>query len=315
MRIPCFLLTCLVTLALACPLRAGTAFDIRNHAEFGKIVETNHTPLVLAEGFGWVEGPVWVPRDGGYLIFSDMGNNRMHRWSKAEGLTVFRSPCNRANGNTIDLSQRLITCETDARRVVLTERDGTLKTLVDKYDGTNFNAPNDVVVQSDGTIWFTDPNYGLGQTQAGRYVFRFSPGDGNKTVTAVAKDFVQPNGLCFSPDEQKLYIADSDATKHHIRVFDVTPEKTLANGRVFCTIDNGVPDGIRCDIEGRIYSSARDGVHVYLPDGQLIGKILIPNTVANVAFGDADWSTLYIVAQPKLYSLRLKVASAVSRLK
>ena len=284
---------------------------MRSPAEFARVVDTNEPLRTLtnnASYLGWIEGPVWVPQQGGYLVFSDQSNKRMYKWSPTTGLTVFRSPSNNANGNTLDLNERLITCETDTRRVTRTETKGTLTILVSTYNGKTFNAPNDVVVKSDGTIWFTDPNYGLGQTQPGRYVYRFDPTNGNATVVAVATAFTQPNGLCFSPDEKLLYVADSDTTKHQIRVFDVLPGKVLANNRLFCNISSGVPDGIRCDADGRIYSSAADGVWIFLPDGRLAGKILLPNTVANVCFGDADFRTLYIVAQPGLYSLRLKVA-------
>jgi gluconolactonase len=301
---------CLVMVAV---LSAGAAmFDVRIPAEFEKAVSTNETLTRLSTGYGWIEGPVWVPHDGGYLVFSDQSNKRMHRWSAAQGATVFRNPSNNANGNTLDLNERLITCETDTRRVVLTDTNGTIRTLVSAYNGKAFNSPNDAVVKSDGTVWFTDPNYGLGQVQPGRYVYRFVLTNGNATVTTVATDFTQPNGLSFSPDEKLLYVADSDNTKHHIRVFDVRADNTLANGRVFCTIGNGVPDGIRCDVDGRVWSSARDGVHIYLPDGRLAGKILVTNTVANVAFGGPDWKTLYIVAQPSLYSIQVKVAGTPS---
>ena len=287
---------------------AAGIFDIRLAPEFSKIVDTNETLTVLGSGYGWIEGPVWAPQQGGYLIFSDQTNKRMYKWSPTNGVTAYRSPSNNANGNTLDLNERLITCETDTRRVVLTDTNGVISTLADRYNAKAFNAPNDVVVKSDRTVWFTDPNYGSGQTQPGRYVYRFDPTNGNGTVTAVATDFTNPNGLCFSPDESLLYIADSDTSKHHIRVFDVLPDNTLANGRVFVTITNGVPDGIRCDIDGRLYSSSMNGVHVFLPDGRLAGRIIITNTVANLCFGGAEWKTLFIVAQPKVYSLRLKVA-------
>ena len=168
-----------------------------------------------------------------------------------------------------------------------------MRTLVDRFDGKKFNSPNDAVVKSDGTIWFTDPPYGLpkGETkeQDGNYVFRFDPK--TKTTTLAAKDFDMPNGLCFSPDEKKLYVADSGKPRH-IRVFDVQPDGTLTGGAVFCQIDKGVPDGIRCDAQGRIFSSAGDGVHIFSPDGKLIGKILVPETPANLCFGGTDGKTL-----------------------
>src|SRR5262245_22540010 len=298
-------------LALSTPLDAGV-IDARIPAEFEKVVSTNETLTVLGEGFGWIEGPVWSPDEGGYLVFSDMGAKKLQRWSAALGVTVFRDPSNNANGNTLDLEGRLVTCETDTRRVVLTDKAGAIRSLVDQYSSVPFNAPNDIVVKSDGTCWFTDPNDGLGEKQPGRFVYRFNPKDGNATVTAVATNFTQPNGLCFSPNERLLYVADSDTAKHQIQVFDVSPDNTLKNGRLFCEIDSGVPDGIRCDRDGRVFSSAKDGVHIFLPDGRLIGKILVPNTVANVCFGGPDWKTLYIVAQPKLYSIPLRIEGAVA---
>ena len=292
-------------------ISTAATFDIRIASEFAKIVDTNQTLWELGSGYGWIEGPVWVPQQGGYFVFTEQ-TNTMYRWAPGQGVTVFRSPSHNANGDTLDLNERLITCETDTRRVVMTDSNGVVTILVDRYNGLTFNAPNDVVVKSDGSIWFTDPNYGRGQTQPGRYVYRFYPSNGNATVTAVVTTLSQPNGLCFSPDERLLYVADSDTFVHKIRVFDVLPDNSLANGRWFCTISNGVPDGMRCDVDGRLYSSAQDGVQVFLPDGRLVGKILVPNTTPNLCFGDADWRTLYIVAQPKFYSLRMKVAGTAS---
>ncbi len=289
-------------------VQAASVFDVRIASEFNKIVDTNQTLTVLGSGYGWIEGPVWMPQQGGYLVFSDQTNKRMYKWSPTNGVTIYRNPSNNANGNTLDLTERLITCETDTRRIVLTDTNGIITTLVDRYNTKTFNSPNDAVAKSDGTVWFTDPNYGSGQTQPGRYVYRFNPTNGNGTVTTVVTDFTNPNGLCFSPDESLLYVADSDTSRHHIRVFDVLPDNTLANGRLFVTITNGVPDGIRCDVDGRLYSSSANGVHIFLPDGRLAGRIIITNTVANLCFGGADWKTLFIVAQPKAYSLPLKVA-------
>ncbi len=305
-------LACCGLAAAFLTISSAATFDVRIPAEFDKVVSTNEALTVLSGGFGWIEGPVWVPQDGGYLVFSDQSAKKMYRWSAAQGTALFRDPSNNANGNTLDLNERLITCETDTRRVVLTETNGTIRTLVSAYNGKAFNSPNDVVVKSDGTVWFTDPNYGLGQVQPGRYVYRFVLTNGNPTVATVATDFTQPNGLCFSPNEKLLYIADSDTTKHHIRVFDVRADNTLANSRVFCSIDNGVPDGIRCDVDGRVWSSAKDGVQIFLPDGRLAGKILTANTAANLAFGGPDWRTLFIVAQPNLYSIKVKVAGTAS---
>jgi gluconolactonase len=194
--------------------------------------------------------------------------------------------------------------------VSLLEKDGTLRTLVDRFDGKQFNSPNDVVVKSDGTIWFTDPDYGLGGKPHDYYgcsVFRFNPQ--TKALTVATGAFDKPNGICFSPDEKKLYVADS-GNPRHIRVFDVQMDGTVTGGGVFCQIDNGLPDGIRCDAQGRVFSSAGDGVHIFAPDGKLIGKILVPETPANLCFGGKDGNTLFITARTSLYAIPLKVRGA-----
>jgi gluconolactonase len=256
----------------------------------------------LAGGFSFIEGPVWTPEDGGYLIFSDINANRLIRWSPRTGATTFRSPSGQANGNARDAEGRLITCEHADRRVSRTESNGTVVALVDRFDSKTFNAPNDVTVKSDGTIWFTDPNYGLGQTQPGRYVYRFHPSNGNATVTALVTNFDQPNGICFSPDETRLYIADSGGP-HHIRVFDVLPDNTLTTGRVFAVINPGVPDGMRTDAAGRLFSSAGDGVQIFGTNGALLGKVLTPETAANLCFGGASNEMLFITARTSLYGV------------
>ncbi|HTD85435.1 MAG TPA: SMP-30/gluconolactonase/LRE family protein, partial [Candidatus Binatia bacterium] len=234
----------------------------------------------------------------------------LKKWTKAGGVTTFRKPSNNANGNTLDVQGKLTTVEHSGRRVCVTERDGTVRTLVDTFEGKKFNSPNDVVVKSDGTYWFTDPDYGLGKNpkeQPGNYVYRFDPR--SKSIAAVVKDFDKPNGLCFSPDEKKLYIADSGKPRH-IRVFDVQSGGTLDGGKVFCAIDKGGPDGIRCDNSGRIWSSAGDGAHVFAPDGKLLGKILVPESPANLCFGGGDGKTLYITARKSLYAIPTLVTAA-----
>jgi gluconolactonase len=256
----------------------------------------------LASGFQFIEGPVWIPEEEGYLVFSDINANRLIRWSPRTGSTTFRQPSGQANGNTIDAAGRLVTCEHANRRVSRTEADGTIVSLVDQYRGIPFNAPNDVAVKSDGTIWFTDPNYGLGQMQPGRYVFRFHPSNGNATVTALVTNFDQPNGICFSPDETRIYIADSGGPRH-VRVFDVLPDNALTNGRVFTTINPGAPDGMRTDAAGRLFSSAGDGVQIFSPAGALLGRILTPETPANLCFGGPDNRMLFITARTSLYGV------------
>ena len=267
----------------------------------------------LAGDMKFTEGPVWIGRDGGDLVFSDIPADELMRWSMSEGLRTFRKPSHQANGNTLDRQGRLVTCEHHARRVTRTEADGTVTVLVDSFEGKKFNSPNDAVVRSDGTIWFTDPPYGLppgaSRELEKNYVFRFDPT--TKRIDIVADDFDMPNGLCFSPDERTLYVADS-GKPHHIRAFDVTSDGRLQNARIFCTIDAGAPDGIRCDDQGNVWSSAGDGVHVFAPDGTLLGKIPVPETPANLCFGGADGRILFITARTSLYSIRVNARGALS---
>jgi gluconolactonase len=297
-------------MAVACALRAAD-FEVRSETEFRKIVPADAKVEKLASGMIFIEGPVWIPAQGGYLVFSDVRGDELKKWTAKNGLTTFRKPSFNANGNTLDLQDRLVTCEHAGRRVSLLDKAGALKTLVDQYDGKKLNSPNDVVVESDGTVWFTDPPYGLPKgtpkEQDGNFVFRFDPKA--KTITIVVKDFDMPNGLCFSPDEKKLYVADSGKPRH-IRVFDVQKDGTLSGGAVFCQIDKGGPDGIRCDAEGRIFSSAGDGVHIFAPDGKLIGKILVPESPANLCFGGKDGQTLFMTARTSLYSIRVSTKGA-----
>lgn len=303
-------LTSFALLTGSCLSSSAAEFDIRDEAEFGKIVASNVKVEKLAGDMGFLEGPVWNPADGGYLIFSDIPNNELKKWAQASGVGTFRKPSNNANGNTLDLEGRLTTAEHSGRRVSVTEKDGTVRTVVDVFEGKKLNSPNDVVAKADGTYWFTDPDYGLGNNskeQPGNYVYRFDPR--TKSTAAVVKDFDKPNGLCFSPDEKKLYIADSGRPKH-IRVFEVQSGGTLDSGKVFCTIDKGGPDGIRCDNAGRIWSSAGDGVQVFAPDGKLIGKILVPESPANLCFGGPGGKTLYITARKSLYAISTSVTAA-----
>ena len=264
----------------------------------------------------WAEGPVWFA-DLNCLIWSDIPNQRMLRWAPEGGVSVFRSPSNFVNGNTRDRQGRLVSCEHGGRRVSRTEIDGSITVLADSYQGKRLNSPNDVVVRSDGSVWFTDPTYGIKSDyegyrsepeQATRNVYRLDPESG--ALDAVVSDFGQPNGLAFSPDETKLYVADS-ASSHdvraprHIRVFDVVAGKHLTGDRVFCSLDNGLPDGFRVDINGNVWTSAGDGVHCFSPDGALLGKILVPQTVANLTFGGPRKNRLFITATKSLYSVFL----------
>lgn len=270
----------------------------------------------------WAEGPAYFPA-GRYLVWSDAPNNRMLRYDETDGsVSVFRSPSNNANGNTVDRQGRLVTCEHGARRVTRTEHDGTITVLADNYQGKRLNSPNDVVVKSDGSIWFTDPTYGIDNDYEGNrseseigasYVYRIDPQSG--AISVVCDDFVKPNGLAFSPDEKLLYVVDTGRTHGaenpaHMRVFDVSPEGKLSNSRVFADSTNGLFDGFRLDTEGRIWTSAGDGVHCYDPDGTLIGKILISEPVANVCFGGPKRERLFICATTSLYSVRLFINGA-----
>jgi gluconolactonase len=254
----------------------------------------------------------------GNLLKPDSPEVILNRESQTRGgVTSFRKPSQNANGNTLDRAGLLLTCEHSGRRVAIREKDGTVKTVVDSFEGKKLNSPNDVVVRSDGTIWFTDPEYGLknkpgpkekeDKPQPGNYVYRHDPKRGK--TTAVVRDFVQPNGLAFSPDEKKLYVADS-GTPRHIRVFDVSADGSVSNGRVFCTIDKGGPDGIRVDQAGRVWSSAGDGVQIFAPDGKRIGKILVGEAPANLCFGGDDGKTLFMTARKSLYAIKVLVTGA-----
>lgn len=280
-----------------------------------------NAPLVkLGEGFRWTEGPVWFG-DMGMLIFSDLPNDRVMRWSEADGVQLFRQPSHFANGHARDRQGRLVTCSHRHRNISRLEHDGTVTVLADRYEGKRLNAPNDIVVKSDGTIWFTDPHYGLQtdyeggkqESEIAPTVFRYDPR--NDRLTIVADDFIEPNGICFSPDESKIYIAETDKLfardpERFIRVFDVRDDGTLANGRFFHKVNPGFADGFRADQHGNIWSSAADGVHCIGPQGDLLGKILVPSLTSNVAFGDRFRSRLFICASHSLYAIFLNVRGA-----
>jgi len=269
----------------------------------------------LYEGCRWAEGPVYVPA-GRYLLWSDIPNDRILRWDETTGAVgVFRQPAGYANGGTLDGAGRLVTCEHGNRRVTRTEHDGSVTVIADRYQGKRFNSPNDVVVRSDGSVWFTDPNYGIDSDYEGHqadseiggcHVYRVDPATG--AVGIVADDFDRPNGLAFSLDERRLYI--SDTRVNHLRVFDVADDGALKGGEVFATCTVGVFDGFRLDQAGRIWTSAGDGVHCYDPDGTLIGKVRVPETVANVVFGGQRRNHLFICATTSLYAIVLSVTGA-----
>jgi gluconolactonase len=292
---------------------------------FGKYIQGNAAVERLWTGARWAEGPVWFA-DGRLLLFSDIPNNRILRWTEETGkVSVFRSPCNYTNGHTRDRQGRLISCEHDTRRVTRTEPDGTLTVLVERYQGKRLNAPNDLVVHSNGSIWFTDPGYGIMTEYEGHVdkfelptaVYRFDPG--NAELTVVTADLARPNGLCFSPDEKKLYIVDTGqpADKPHpIHVFEVVDGKQLGNGRTFCDMGKGGSDGIRCDVDGNVWASAGwagegyDGVHIFAPDGKLIGRIELPETCSNLCFGGAKRNRLFMTGSQSLYAVYVNAQGA-----
>jgi gluconolactonase len=270
----------------------------------------------LATGFRWAEGPVWFG-DMRCLLWSDIPNNRIMRWDEETGATtVFRKPSNFANGNTRDRQGRLVTCLHGGRAVIRTENDGTITTLAERYDGKRLNSPNDVVCKSDGSIWFTDPPFGIlgfyegymATPELPTSVYRIDGASGQ--VTVVAGDINRPNGLAFSPDESRLYVVESGATPRNILAYDVTDRGTrLASKRVFIDAGTGTPDGFRCDVDGNLWcgwgmgQEGLDGVHVFNPDGRLIGRINLPERCANLCFGGLHRNRLLMAASTSLYHL------------
>ena len=271
----------------------------------------------LWTGARWSEGPAWFPA-GRYLVWSDIPNDRMLRWTEESGaVSVFRAPSNHSNGNTIDNQGRLVTCEHLTRRVTRTEIDGSVAVVADRWQGRRLNSPNDVVVKSDDSVWFSDPSYGIDTDNEGAraepeidgcHVYRVDPGG---AVERVIDDMVRPNGLAFSPDARFLYVSDTGATHRengprHILRFAVSADgRSVSGGEAFAESTSGFFDGFRVDRQGRIWTSCEEGVHCYDPDGTLIGKILVPETVANVTFGGARRNRLFICGTSSLYAVIL----------
>ena len=294
---------------------------------FAKYKVGNAAVERLYTGARWAEGPVWFG-DGRFLLFSDIPNNRILRWLEDTGeVSVFRSPSNYSNGNSRDKQGRLLTCEHDSRRLTRTEPNGTITVLMDHFQGKPLNAPNDLAVHSDGAIWFTDPGYGIMSNYEGHRaplelpanVYRLDPN--TREATVVAGDINKPNGICFSPDERRLYIVDTGEPKRlgdprPIRVYDVEDGLRLKNGRLFANMSPGSSDGIRCDVDGNLWCAAGwagdgfNGVHVFAPDGALIGRIHIPETCANLCFGGAQKNRLFMAASQSLYAVYVDTEGA-----
>jgi gluconolactonase len=288
-------------------------------ARFARLFNGSAHVDKLYTGCRWAEGPAYFAA-GRYLVWSDIPNDRMLRYDETDGsVSVFRQPSGNSNGNTTDREGRLVTCEHGGRRVSRTEHDGAITTIADKWRGKRLNSPNDVVVRSDGSIWFTDPAYGIDTDYEGNkaeseigacHVYRVDPRRGE--VEAVITDMVRPNGLAFSVDESLLYVVDTGRThgpQHpaHMRMFKVSDNGKVSGGKVFADCTSGLFDGFRLDTEGRIWTSAADGIHCYDPDGTLIGKVKVPEVVANCAWGGPKRNMLYICGTTSLYSVRLMV--------
>jgi gluconolactonase len=290
---------------------------------FAQYILFNAKLETLASGFRWTEGPVWFG-DANALLFSDIPNNRMLRWIEDVGLSVYRAPSQFANGHTRDRQGRLISCSHGLRAVTRTEYDGTITILADRYGDARLNSPNDVIVKSDGSIWFTDPLYGIASDYEGLRstpelkcnVYRLDPQ--TRELTVVADDFAGPNGLAFSPDESRLYIAETglphdSSPEQHVRVFTVEDGNRLRGGNIFYKAESGPVDGMRCDEDGNIWTSAGDGVHCVNPAGALLGKIYVPEQVANLTFGGRMHSRLFICATTSVYAIYLNRRGIVHR--
>jgi gluconolactonase len=284
---------------------------------FKRCIRTSANLERLYTGCRWTEGPVYFPALRS-LVFSDIPNDRMLRFDEeSEAVSVFRRPSEYTNGNTLDRQGRLVSCQHGGRRVIRTEHDGSIMVLADRFEGKRFNSPNDVVVKSDDSIWFSDPSYGIDSNYEGhqapseigdRCVYRI---DGRtRAVTKVADGFRQPNGLAFSIDERRLFVVDSGVGHGLMRMFDVRDDGSLSGGDVFAKYDAGMFDGFRVDVDDRIWTSAGESVACYEPDGTLIGRILLPERVSNLTFGGPKRNRLFITATSSLYSMLVAVSGA-----
>ena len=292
---------------------------VANSSALYELIDEGAEVERLATGFDFTEGPIWNA-EGNYLLFSDMVGDVRRRWDERDGITEVARPSNKGNGMTYDAEDRLIVCEHATSQVVRQRPDGSFETIASHYRGKELNSPNDVVVKSDGSVYFTDPtlgrlpDFGVEREQELDFqsVYRLPAGDGD--LQLLVDDFEQPNGLCFSPDESLLSVNDTPRT--HIRVFDVRPDGTLANGRLFFenigrgVIEEGVPDGMKCDERGNVYVTGPDGIWVISPEAEYLGVIEAPENVHNLNWGDPDWRTLYLTCITSLYRVQMKVAGA-----
>ncbi len=292
---------------------------------FGSLLRPGAVMRRLATGAVWSEGPVWLPADGS-VLWSDIPNDRLLRWYPDGHVAVFLGSCEFQNGHTLDHQGSIIACSHGNRRVERLALDGSLTPIVDHYLGMRLNSPNDVIVKSDGTIWFSDPPYGIATDWEGHaaeseigdcLVFRFDPR--TDELDAVADWVEEPNGLAFSPDESILYVVDTSAVSradgggnHHIAAFDVLDGRTLTNPRVFFTMDEGLADGLRVDVQGNIWTSAEDGIHVIAPDGRRLGRLPIPERTSNCVFGGPTGDRLFITASTSLYVIDVATRGAVA---
>lgn len=303
-------------------MAASEQFEILDD-EFQRILGSNPELKLLADGLAFAEGVCWVPGQN-KVIVSDIPNDRIVSWSEAEGFGVWREPSGRSNGNVVDREGRVLSCLTQGRTVVRQEHDGSMTTIAESWDGGKLTSPNDIAVKSDGSIWFTDPDYGFLDPTVGHAdtleqdrnrVFRVDPD--TLELSMVSEDFDKPNGIAFSPDESVLYVGETGRTHgefrgHRLMAFDVvgSGKDRLENPRVFADVDPGVPDGFRADVNGNIWVSAGDGVQAFSPAGNLLGKIHTPGVAANLSFGMSDNQTLFIGATSSIYSIQLNIAGA-----
>ena len=281
---------------------------------------------LLGRNWGFTEGPAWSAKDN-YLIFSDTPGDRLLKWVPGNNIEVFRSGAGGPSGNAFDSDGRLYTCETRARRVTRTDKKGVIEVLADKFQGKRLNAPNDIVVASDGGIWFTDPGYGILLNYEGHHdTFEIKPAvyriDPSGSMAMVTDELMRPNGLCFAPDEKKLYIVDTGASHdpkgpRHLKVFDVDGGKKLGKGRVFANFAPGLTDGVRCDTDGNVWCSfgwggpETNGVRVHAPSGDAIGFIHLPEICGNLCFGGKKRNRLFMCGSTAIYAVYVEAQGAL----